>query len=173
MAVDRRERAMENLAVASAIGFIAIMVAAASLFADSAEAAAERSALAAIGGGSVRVDPARVDDPAFSRVHSLSGGSAPYGAVLSLPTRQGGALRAAMLFRGDGSIAAARVLGQGPAPAWLDLLVGTKPGSRAARTGPDAPDPDAVSGATESYRSWSLAARRASTAVASIAEAAR
>lgn len=173
MAVDRRERAMENLAVASAIGFIAIAVAAASLFADSADAAAERSALAAIGGGSVRPDPERVDDPAFARLHSLSGGSAPYGAVLSLPTRQGGALRAAMLFRGDGSVAAARVLGPEPAPAWLDLLVGTKPGPRAARAKQAAADPDAVSGATESYRTWSEAARRASTAVASIAEAGR
>lgn len=160
---------MENLAVASAIGFIAIVVAAAALFAESASIAEERSAIAFLSKGSVRADPMRFDDPAFSRVHSISGGSAPFGAILSLPTRQG-ALRTALLFRKDGSVAAASALGPGPAPAWLKLLVGTGGTSATPSSKSDAADPDAVSGATESFLDVADAIGRAS---ASVAEAAR
>lgn len=167
MAAEARERAMENLAVASAIGFMAIIVAAASLFADSASAAAERSAIAALGGGVVREDPPRFADPAFSRIHRVSDGAAPYGAVLSLPTKQG-ALRAALLFRKDGTVSAASALGPRPSPAWLRLLVGTGSSSPAPTSRLESSAADAVSGATESFLSWADAARRAASAVSAI-----
>jgi hypothetical protein len=169
MSVDARERTMENLAVASAIGFIAIVVAAASLFSESAVAEEERSAVAALGGGTVRAEAARFDDPAFSRVYSISGGSAPHGAVLGLTGKRGPALRAALLFRGDGAVAVARALGPEPSPAWLDLIAGIGANSPAPSSKSEAPDPDAVSGATESYLSWAEAAGRAAAAAASIA----
>jgi hypothetical protein len=168
MPVEARERTMENLAVASAIGFIAIVVAAASLFAESAVAEGERAAVAALGGGTVQAEAARIDDPAYSRIFAISGGSAPYGAVLSLPGRQGPALRAVLLFRRDGAVLAARALGTEPAPAWLDQIAGIRANSPAPSTKAEAPDPDAVSGATESYLSWIDAAARAAASAAAL-----
>jgi hypothetical protein len=170
MSVDARERTMENLAVASAIGFIAIVVAAASLFSESAVAEGERSAIAALGGGTVRAEAARFDDPSFSRIYSISGGAAPYGAVLSLPGKRGPALRAALLFREDGAVSVARALGPEPAPAWLDQIAGIGASSPAPSSKAEAPDPDAVSGATESYLSGAEAAGRAAAAAASFAD---
>jgi hypothetical protein len=162
---------MENLAVASAIGFIAVVVAAASLFADSSASADESSAIVALGGGS-STGAKSFDDPAFSRVHAVSGGSAPYGAVLSLRDRRS-ALRAALLFKGDGTVAAARELGHDPAPAWLDGLVGMAGPSALPSSKAEAADPDAVSGATESFLAWADAVGRASKAAASMRGAAR
>jgi hypothetical protein len=163
---------MENLAVASVVGFIAIVVAALGLFADAAAASRERSAIAALSGGSVDDEARRFDDPAFSRIHLISEGSAPFGAVLGVPTRQG-AFRAALLFRDDGGVAAARALGPRPAPAWLELFVGRAGASALPSSKSEAADPDVVSGATESFLAWSDAIGRASAKAASLSGAGR
>jgi hypothetical protein len=90
VAIDKG-RVLENLAIASAIGFLALLLATMTLVVDSRETAEERAYLS-IFGDDLRL-VSRVDDPDFDRIFSIQGPSGPsYGAVLSLRSREGGAL---------------------------------------------------------------------------------
>jgi hypothetical protein len=111
MAQGRREALIENLAVASAVGFLVIIVAAASLVSDSRESAAEGSALAEAFSASGTELASRVDDPCFECLYSLKGvDAASFGTVIALRS-QGSSTLVGALFSPQGELRGLRVLG--------------------------------------------------------------
>lgn len=109
MAQDKRERIMENLAVAAVLGLLALIVGAFSVAADSSSVASERSAFD--GDGSAVALAGRADDPAFDRVFRIRSASGlSFGAVLTLRSPQGSALVGAS-FSSDGELLELRLLG--------------------------------------------------------------
>ena len=109
MAETFRERLVENLAVGSAIGALAVIVAGLSLFAASRSSAAEREALAPA--PLVAVAVAKVDDPAFDRIYEIRNADAvSYGAVLALRSPDDSALVGAV-FSPRGELRELRYLG--------------------------------------------------------------
>jgi hypothetical protein len=104
-----RERIVENLAVGSAIGFLALIVAALSLVAAARSSAAERAAIAPEPASAIALSG--VDDPSFDRIYEISNaGAHTYGAVLSLRSPGGSALIAA-IFSPRGELRELRYLG--------------------------------------------------------------
>jgi hypothetical protein len=92
VAINRRERIIENLAVASALGFLALIVATLSLVAD-ARAVAEERALLAPEGSTLA---GRAGGPFFDRVYRIQGDSGQYYSMaISLRSPSGSALVAA------------------------------------------------------------------------------
>jgi len=129
MAVDKRERAMENLAVASVLGFLAFIVGALSFAADSNSIAVERAAFDQ--DGRVVVLAGHADDPAFDRVFRIqSDSSLAFGAVLTFRSPQGSALVGA-LFSPDGDLLELRLLGSCASrlPEKAQDLIGAFPGA--------------------------------------------
>jgi hypothetical protein len=109
VALDNRERLIENLALASALGFLALILAAASLAADARDLAAQRSALGPAASNAVLA--ARAADPSFDLIFRLSGGdSAAFAAVITLRSPMGAALVAAT-FSNRGELEELRLLG--------------------------------------------------------------
>jgi hypothetical protein len=109
MAVDRRERVIENLAVASALGFLALIIAAASLAFGARAAEDERAALAPAGASIVELG--RADDPGFGRVYKIqSDNLVTYAALMSLRSPAGVALVRAQ-FSSKGELQELRFLG--------------------------------------------------------------
>jgi hypothetical protein len=109
VAETMRERIVENLAVASAIGFLALIVAALSLFAASRASAAEREALAPSPASAISLSG--VDDPAFDRIYAIrNDGALTFGAVLSLRSPDSSALVGA-IFSPQGELRELRYLG--------------------------------------------------------------
>jgi hypothetical protein len=107
VALKARERIVENLAVAAALGLLALLAAAMSLIADSRSAAAERAAFAPY----TAALASRVDDPAFERVFSIaSGAGSAFGIVLSLRSPDASALFGAV-FTPRGELREIRILG--------------------------------------------------------------
>jgi hypothetical protein len=108
MAADKRQIIVENLALASAIGFLALVVAAVSLAADSSSVAAERSSFAAGGAAALAL---RVDDPSFDRLFSIQADSGlSYGSILAFRSPRGSALVRAV-FTPRGELTEIRLLG--------------------------------------------------------------
>ncbi len=109
MALDKRERIIENLAVASALGLLALVVGVVSFFADSRVAAEERAALAPAGASIALAG--RSDDPTFGRFYLIQADSGPaYAAVITLRSAAGSALIAAR-FTPRGEVMDLRFLG--------------------------------------------------------------
>lgn len=91
MAASKREKIIENLVMASVLGFLAFVVGAASLVADSNSESTDRSALARAG-TSIGL-ASRSDDPSFDRVFRIQTDSTiSFGAVLSFRSPEGSAL---------------------------------------------------------------------------------
>ena len=112
MAQTRRERAIENLALASALGFLALVLAAISLGSDSRAAAKEREALSPTGAALEVVG--RAQDPSFDRVYLVRADSnASYATVLTLRSPSCAVLVGAS-FSPKGELRELRYLG-GPA----------------------------------------------------------
>lgn len=110
MARDRRERLVENLAVASALGFLALVIAVISLAADAREAAQERSALSAGAGDGLSL-AGRARDPSFDRFFQVQGeAGATFAVVLALRSADASALVAAR-FSAKGELRELRLLG--------------------------------------------------------------
>lgn len=106
MALYKREKMIENLAIAAALGFLALMVAAISLAADSRVVAEERSVLP----GGVAV-AGRADDPSFDRFYRFQSAAGPaYLAVIILRSPSGAALVAAT-YSPKGELQELRFLG--------------------------------------------------------------
>jgi hypothetical protein len=85
MAQGRREALVENLALASVVGFIVVVVAAVSLLSDSRSSAEEGAALAAAFSASGAELKTRVEDPCLERIFELrSGGALSYGTIIAL-----------------------------------------------------------------------------------------
>jgi hypothetical protein len=104
-----REKIVENLAVGTAIGFLALIVAALSLVAASRSSAAEREAIAPASASAVAL--AGLDDPSFDRIYEIrNAGALTYGAVLSLRSPDDSALIAA-IFSPRGELRELRYLG--------------------------------------------------------------
>ena len=112
MAFDKRDRIMENLAVAAALGFLTLIVAALALVADSSAVAYERSALAPPAGSVTVLASSRVDDPAFTRMYRLQDGNdSYYGAVVSIRSAMYGTALIAASFSSKGEVKDLRLLG--------------------------------------------------------------
>jgi hypothetical protein len=95
MATRLRERFVENLAVGSALGLLALLVAALSLIVDSNSTAFERKALAGTSATDAVVVK-KIQDPAFERIYSLHDSAGPsFGVVISLRSSADSALVAA------------------------------------------------------------------------------
>jgi hypothetical protein len=91
MAAGKREKMMENLAMASVLGFLAFVVGAASLAAESNSESADRAVLARAG-ASIGL-ASRSDDPSFDRVFRIQDDSTvSFGAVLTFRSPKGSAL---------------------------------------------------------------------------------
>ena len=109
MAIDKREKIIENLAVASALGFLALIVAALSLVLDSRVSAQERVALVPEGTPTVLVG--RADDPCFNRFYAVNDNSSlSFATVLTLRAPSGAALFGAR-FSPKGALQDLRFLG--------------------------------------------------------------
>jgi hypothetical protein len=105
MAPDKRERIIENLAVASALGFLALLVAVVSLFVDSRSLAEER-ALLEVQGSSLSI-AGRAGDPCFDVVYKTQGA---YVMAIHLRASKGAAILAAR-FSSQGELQELRLLG--------------------------------------------------------------
>jgi hypothetical protein len=120
MPADKRERMIESLAVAAALGFLVLFVAGVSLAVDSQAIAVETTALVA--------DPSTISlvgrpgDPSFERLYRISDGSSvSYGVVLSLRSASSSALVAARLSR-LGELKGLRLLGSASAKLPADAV---------------------------------------------------
>jgi hypothetical protein len=110
---DRRDRMMENLAVAATLGFLVLVVAALGLVADSRQAGAERELLASYAGGAAPRSFRRCEDQAFSNIYGLRDGSdGLYGAVLTFRGREEGTVTAAAYFSSRGTLREIHIVGQ-------------------------------------------------------------
>jgi hypothetical protein len=99
VAFDKRDRMLENIAVASALGFLALLVAGISLTTDFHAQEVEISALSS-NPSAVTIVANHVGDPAFDRVYKITEASGfSYGAVLSLRSTDCSALVAARFSR--------------------------------------------------------------------------
>jgi hypothetical protein len=85
MTQGRREALVENLAVASVVGFLVVVVAAVSILSDSRSSAEEGAALAAAFSASGAELALRVEDPCLERIYALrSSGALSYGTIIAL-----------------------------------------------------------------------------------------
>jgi hypothetical protein len=108
LAADKREKTVESLAVASALGFLVLLLGGLSLAADSRAAAVESAALVA--DRTTIALAGRPGDPAFERLYRISDGSSvSYGVVLSLRSPSSSALVAAR-FSKAGELRGLRLL---------------------------------------------------------------
>jgi len=109
VALDRRERIIENLAVASALGFLTLIVATASLVVDS-RSLAEEQALIAPAETSLAI-AGRAGDAFFDRVYKIKGDAGPvYALMINLRSSSGSAWAAAR-FSPKGELLELRLLG--------------------------------------------------------------
>lgn len=109
MIAVKRERLLENLAVAAAIGVLLLLVAAVDLFSRSAERAGEGEVLAASFSAAEASAVLETDDPSFARIYALRRSAPAYGAILSLRTSEGSA-RVAALFSPQGELRELRLV---------------------------------------------------------------
>jgi hypothetical protein len=131
VALDRREIIIENLAVASVLGFLTLIIAVLSFVVDAHGAVEERQALAPAGAAIVLVGNA--GDPSFDRVYQIQAGAdRSFSTVITLRSSGGAALVAAR-FASSGDLQELRFLGSCasrlPADPWD--LVAEYPGADA------------------------------------------
>lgn len=174
-----KDTLVENISAAALLGLLALLVASASFMLDGGEERKEKAVLVKLGSAKVTGEAIIVSDPAFRRVYPLQRKSrALYGAVLSIGDTRAVA-RVAAVFSSDGILDGVKVLDVIPSDAaygrdgWFAGFVGKGgddpfPASRAGLE-----EPDAVSGATESFILTSEAFTRASGRVMALAAAAQ
>jgi hypothetical protein len=132
MAINKRVMIIENLALASALGVLALIVAVISLAVDSRAVAEERAALAPSGAAAVAVN--RADNPNFDRIYKIQADSAlSYAAVITLRSSPGAAL-VGVWFTPKGEILKLRFLGSCASrlPSTIQDLTAEFPGADAA-----------------------------------------
>jgi hypothetical protein len=133
MGIDKRERIIENLAVASALGFLVLVMAALSLASDARAGALERAALSPA--DATRASLAgRADDPNFRRFYSLRGDTGiSFATVISLRSPSGSAL-VGVRFSAKGELQELRFLGSCAArsPTEASGIADAYPGAEAA-----------------------------------------
>lgn len=104
-----RETVLENLAAASALGFLALLLAILSIVVDSRNAAAEKAALARQSATVAAVK--RIADPDFARVYEVKDGqSDSFGVVFPGRSRDSSAVFAA-IFSPKGELRELRIVG--------------------------------------------------------------
>jgi len=131
MPIDRRERIIENLAVASALGFLTLVIAALFLVVDARASAEERFLLSPSGSGLALAG--RAGDPVFDRVYRLQGDDGlSYALVLQFRGSTGAAQVAARLSP-KGELQELRLLGSclSRLPGGGKPLLSAFPGSEA------------------------------------------
>jgi hypothetical protein len=130
VAFDKRERVIENLAVASALGFLSLIVASIFLFVDSRAVREERRLLAPP--GSSLAIAGRAGDPSFDRVYKVQGDGS-YALAMNLRSASGAAI-AALRFTPKGELQELRLLGSCASrlPADAKGLLASFPGAEDA-----------------------------------------
>jgi hypothetical protein len=132
MAINKRAKIIENLALASALGVLALIVAAISLVVDSRAVVEERSTLAPIIASAVVVS--RADNPYLDRMYKIQADAGlSYAAVITLRYSSGAALVGAW-FTPKGELQKLRFLGSCASwiPSTIRELVAEFPGADAA-----------------------------------------
>ena len=115
MALDKRKKTIENLAMAAALGFLVLVVAVASLFCDSRAMADERLALAP--SSAIVVVAGRADDPCFDRFYRIQADTGvSYATVITLRSPSGAVLIGAW-YTQKGELQELRLLGS--CSSWL------------------------------------------------------
>ncbi|HOX32806.1 MAG TPA: hypothetical protein PLB91_10765 [Spirochaetales bacterium] len=177
MAAANKSGLAENLAFAGALGVLALALVATGLFVDARRSAFEREALSALAKRPISGSSRQTGDPDFTRLYRIGGkGQALYGAVLSLRTSRGLALLAS-LFSTDGELQSIRLLGENlrsqpySREGWAANFLGRGGPSPYPATRDETRQPEAVSGATESFLAQRELLERASAAVRQAAEA--
>jgi hypothetical protein len=107
VALDKRERVIENMAVASAFGFLSLIVASIFLFVDSRAMGEERRLLAPA--GSSLSMAGRAEDPCFDRAYKIQGDGS-YALALNLRSSSGAAI-VALRLSPKGELQELRLLG--------------------------------------------------------------
>jgi hypothetical protein len=115
MATNKRAKIIENLIIAAALGFLALIVALLSLAVDSSAIAEEGDALAP--SGATVVIASRADNPYFKRIYKIqTDAGLSYAAVITLRSSSGAALVGAW-FTSKGELQKLRLLGS--CASWL------------------------------------------------------
>lgn len=114
---SRKEILLENLAVASVLALVALIIASVAFVLDAGEVEAERGAISALasggqavaGGQDVAARPLASGDEAFRRVFPIGSGRQGYGAVISLGSLRSSA-RVAVILSPRGELLGASCL---------------------------------------------------------------
>jgi hypothetical protein len=162
--VDRPQKdvLLENLAVASALALLALVVASVSFVVERGEIESERGSIAALAGAefassTMAENPLAAGDSAFRHVFVLQkAGQKGYGAVLALGSLRRGT-RVAVILASNGELLGARCLdaNSGGLPyaqdGWFSDFLGKGGDKPYPSSKIEARNPDAVSGSTESF----------------------
>lgn len=183
----KKDVLLENLAVASVLALIALIVASLSFVVERGEIESERSSIAAlagagaaspsagatIAGATIVAKPLSASDSAFRHVYALQkSGQKAYGAVLSLGSLRR-ASRVAALMSPSGELLGARCIDGGSAglpyaeEGWFSDFLGKGGDKPYPSSRIEARFPDAVSGSTESFLDTARALSRLSAFVRS------
>lgn len=111
----RQDELLENLAVASAIAFLGLLLAGAFFLVDGGAESVERGIVTRLAGKAPRAEAIPVADPAFGRVFVLDTRGSPRFAMVATVGRAGRGERFAFLFGKDGSLEAWRPADEGSA----------------------------------------------------------
>jgi hypothetical protein len=174
----QKDALLENLAVASVLALLALIVASLSFVVERGEIETERSSIAALAGAgnagaTVVAKPLSASDSAFRHVYAIQkSGQKAYGAVLSLGSLRR-ATRVAALVAPSGELLGARCIDAGSAglpyaeDGWFSDFLGKGGGKPYPSSRIEARLPDAVSGSTESFLDTARALSRLSAFVRS------
>lgn len=178
----KKDVLLENLAVASVLALIALIVASLSFVVERGEIESERSSIAALAGAgaaspsagaTIVAKPLSASDSAFRHVYALQkSGQKAYGAVLSLGSLRR-ASRVAALMSPSGELLGARCIDGGSAglpyaeEGWFSDFLGKGGDKPYPSSRIEARFPDAVSGSTESFLDTARALSRLSAFVRS------
>jgi hypothetical protein len=179
----QKDALLENLAVASVLALMALIVATLSFVVERGEIESERSSIAALAGAgpsassmadaAMVAKPLSASDSAFRHIYALQkSGQKVYGAVLSLGSLRR-ATRVAALVGSSGELLGARFLDSGSAglpyaeDGWFSDFLGKGGDKPYPSSRLEARVPDAVSGSTESFLDTAKALGRLSAFVRS------
>ncbi len=132
MAFDRHLKILENLALSSVLGFIALLIAAISFVVDSRIVAEELSVLAP--SSAVVVVASHADDPSFDRIYRIQTDAAfSYASVVSLRSSSSTVL-VGVWFTSTGELRELRFLGScsSQLPSTIRNLIAEFPGAETA-----------------------------------------
>jgi len=171
MATSKKRALVEGLLFAGAMGLLALCVALVGMLEVDRRSAFDKESIASLAKRPISSKTVASRTGSGTRVFRIGGKGEPlFGLVLPLRDSRGSSMIAA-LFAPDGRLEAARLLYESPSSReastgdWLADLVGRGGSSPYPASKREAPYPEAVSGATESFLAATSALGEASEAV--------